>query len=141
MLCIGIPCRFTSPISGFSTYGEVKYAKGCLDVACKNDTYISHAMEFAKNADATIIVAGLDLSIEREGLDRTSLLFPGYQKQLIDEVSMVSKGPVILVLMSGGVVDVSFVKESDKVQAILWVGYPGEEATVSCTANRRLEMQ
>lgn len=29
--------------------------------------------------------------------------------------------------MSGGGLDISFAKKSDKVQAILWAGYPGEE--------------
>lgn len=63
---------------------------GCGDVACKNGSNIFQAMEVAKNADATIVVVGLDLSFEREGFDRTDFLLPGYQKELIEGVSMVS---------------------------------------------------
>lgn len=126
-LCTGVPCRFISPINGFSKYGKVKYAQGCGAVACKNESYIHQAMQASKNADATIIIAGLDLDFERESLDRTDFLLPGYQQTMIEEVSMVSKEPVILVIMSGGGLDISFAKDSDKIQSILWAGYPGEE--------------
>lgn len=81
----------------------------------------------AKEADATIILAGLDLTVEAEGLDRTDLLLPGYQRQLIDQVSEVSRGPVILVIMSAGGVDISFARDNSKIASILWAGYPGEE--------------
>lgn len=99
---------------------------GC-DVACQNESLIFPAMTAAKKADATILVVGLDLSVEAEGLDRVDLLLPGYQTQLINQVAQVSKGPVILVVMSAGCVDISFAKQNDKIKAILWAGYPGEE--------------
>lgn len=125
--CLGIPCQYTSPINGFSEYVKVEYATGCADVECKNETYIFHAIQAAKNADATIINVGLSLDIEAEGLDRLDLLLPGYQKQLVQQVSMVSKGPVILVVMSAGGVDISFAKNDSNIHAILWAGYPGEK--------------
>jgi beta-D-xylosidase 4 len=84
-------------------------------------------MESAKKADATIILAGIDLSIEAESLDRDDLLLPGYQTQLINQVASVSNGPVVLVLMSAGGVDISFAKSNGDIKSILWVGYPGEE--------------
>ncbi|TQD71672.1 hypothetical protein C1H46_042792 [Malus baccata] len=123
----GIPCRFTSPLDAFSSYGEVKYEMGCDGVACANDSLIFPAMRAAKHADATIIFAGLDLSVEAESLDRVDLLLPGYQTQFINQVAQVSKGPVILVIMSAGGVDISFAKQNDNINAILWAGYPGEE--------------
>ncbi|XP_052179896.1 beta-xylosidase/alpha-L-arabinofuranosidase 1-like [Diospyros lotus] len=123
----GVPCRFMSPIDGFSTFSKVKYEMGCAEVACKNDSFIFASMKAAKNADATVIVAGLDLSFEAESLDRVDLLLPGYQTQLINQVASVAKGPVILVIMSAGGVDISFAKENPKIGAILWAGYPGEE--------------
>lgn len=126
-LCIGVPCRYVSPIEGFSAFGEVKYEMGCGDVACKNDSLIFPAMEAAREADATILVVGLDLSVESEGRDRVDLLLPGYQNLLINQVSKASKGPVILVIMTAGGVDISFAKESTNIQSILWAGYPGQE--------------
>lgn len=100
---------------------------GCDKVACKNDTFIFNAMEAAKNADATVVVVGLDLSAEAESLDRVDLLLPGFQNQLIKQVAEVSKGPVILVVLSAGGVDISEAKKDPNVKAILWAGYPGEE--------------
>ncbi|KAM1213282.1 hypothetical protein PS2_004713 [Malus domestica] len=123
----GIPCQFTSPLGAFSSYGEVKYEMGCDGVVCANDSLIFPAMKAAKHADATIIFAGLDLSVEAESLDRVDLLLPGYQTLFINQVAQVSKGPVILVIMSAGGVDVSFAKQNDNINAILWAGYPGEE--------------
>ncbi|CAB4306790.1 unnamed protein product [Prunus armeniaca] len=122
----GVPCQYTSPIDAFKSYGEVTYEVGC-DVACQNESLIFPAMRAAKKADATILVVGLDLSVEAEGLDRVDLLLPGYQTQLINQVAQVSRGPVILVVMSAGCVDISFAKQNDKIKAILWAGYPGEE--------------
>ena len=123
----GTPCRYTSPIDGFSSYGRVNYEAGCPDVKCNDETLILPAVESTKIADATIIVAGIDLSIEAESLDRVDLLLPGKQTDLINQVADAAKGPVVLVIMSAGGVDISFAKNNPKVQAILWVGYPGEE--------------
>jgi beta-D-xylosidase 4 len=123
----GTPCQYTSPINGFSTYGKVNYAAGCGDVKCNDASLIPPAVESAKIADATIILAGLDLSIEAESVDRLDLLLPGKQTDLINQVAAAAKGPVILVLMCAGGVDISFAKSNPKIKAILWAGYPGAE--------------
>lgn len=79
-----------------------------------------------READATVLVMGLDQSIEAETRDRTGLLLPGYQQELVTRVAQASKGPVILVLMSGGPIDVTFAKNNPRVAAIIWAGYPGQ---------------
>jgi beta-D-xylosidase 4 len=103
------------------------YEMGCGEMACRNDSVIFPAMEAAKKADATLLLMSLDLSIEAENLDREDLLLPGYQTQLINQVAQVSRGPVILIIMSAGGVYISFARDNDKIQAILWVGHPGQE--------------
>ncbi|OVA16673.1 Glycoside hydrolase [Macleaya cordata] len=123
----GVPCKYTSPLDAFSTVVNVSYAPGCSDIACKNESLIFNAMQAAKKEEATIIFAGLDLSIEAESLDRVDLLLPGYQTQMINQVAAVAKGPVILVIMSAGGVDISFAHKNPNIDAILWAGYPGEE--------------
>ncbi|KAF2314665.1 hypothetical protein GH714_028370 [Hevea brasiliensis] len=122
----GVPCRIVAPIDGFSIYANVSYEIGC-DVACKNQSLIFPATKAAKEADATVIVAGIDLSVEAESLDREDLLLPGYQTELINQVAKVAKAPVILVIMSAGGIDISFAKDNTNIKAILWAGYPGEE--------------
>lgn len=74
-----------------------------------------------------MIVVGLDLSIEAEDVDRVDLLLPGLQTQLIEQVAAASKGPVVLVIMSAGGIDISFAKNISNIKAIVWAGYPGEE--------------
>nr|GMD08228.1 beta-xylosidase/alpha-L-arabinofuranosidase 1-like [Ipomoea batatas] len=123
----GVPCNYTSPVDGFSAYTKVDFQMGCADVICKNDSLIFPAMRAAEKADATVILAGLDLIVEAESLDREDLLLPGFQTQLINQVASAAKGPVILVLMSAGGLDISFAKDNNKIPAILWAGYPGEE--------------
>ncbi|KAK4399329.1 Beta-xylosidase/alpha-L-arabinofuranosidase 1 [Sesamum angolense] len=123
----GVPCKYTSPIDGLSKFGEVIYEMGCDGVLCKNESLIFPAMRAASKADATILVFGLDLSVEAESLDRVDLLIPGYQSQLISQVAEVSKGPVVVVVMSAGGVDISFAKNDPNIHSIIWAGYPGEE--------------
>ncbi|XP_058077572.1 probable beta-D-xylosidase 5, partial [Magnolia sinica] len=123
----GIPCRYVSPLEGLSKYAEVDYKMGCDQIICRNETFIFHAVEASKHSDATIIFVGLDLSVENEGLDRTNLVLPGYQTQLIREIADAAKSPVIVVVLSAGGVDINFAKNNGKIGAILWAGYPGEE--------------
>ncbi|KAL5981647.1 hypothetical protein ACLOJK_015710 [Asimina triloba] len=101
--------------NGFSEYANVDYQIGCADAKCKNESFISQAVEASKETDATIILVGLDLSIEAEGSDRTDLLLPGYQTQLINQIARAAVGPVVLVIMSAGCVDISFARDNPKI--------------------------
>ncbi|KAK7302497.1 hypothetical protein RJT34_13387 [Clitoria ternatea] len=121
----GIPCNYISPLQGLTALVPTSYAPGCPDVQCAN-AQLDDATKIAASADATVIVVGASLAIEAESLDRVNILLPGQQQLLVSEVANVSKGPVILVIMSGGGMDVSFAKTNDKITSILWVGYPGE---------------
>ncbi|KAI4296324.1 hypothetical protein L6164_036290 [Bauhinia variegata] len=121
----GIPCKYTSPLQGLTALVPTSFAPGCPNVQC-GTAQLDDAQKIAASADATVIVVGASLAIEAESLDRVTILLPGQQQQLVTEVAAVSKGPVILVIMSGGGMDVSFAKTNDKIKSILWVGYPGE---------------
>ncbi|GLT42629.1 hypothetical protein SLA2020_166190 [Shorea laevis] len=122
----GFPCQYTSPLQGIRNYAKTIHQPGCADVACSNDTLFGGAINAARQADATVLVMGLDQSIEAEFIDRIELLLPGRQQDLISQVAMASKGPTILVLMSGGPIDVSFAKNDPRISAIIWAGYPGQ---------------
>ncbi|MBA0872786.1 hypothetical protein Goshw_020787, partial [Gossypium schwendimanii] len=76
----------------------------------------------------TTPLQGLTASVATKYLPGCSNVTCGNAQQplLIKEVAKVAKGPVILVIMSGGGFDISFAKHNDKVTSILWVGYPGE---------------
>ncbi|XP_042476862.1 probable beta-D-xylosidase 2 [Macadamia integrifolia] len=122
----GVPCGYTSPLQGIGRYAKTIHQTGCSDVACGSDQLFGAAVNAARQADATVLVMGLDQSIEAEYRDRVGLLLPGRQQELVSRVAMASKGPTVLVLMSGGPLDVSFAQNDPRVSAILWVGYPGQ---------------
>ncbi|XP_042517321.1 probable beta-D-xylosidase 2 [Macadamia integrifolia] len=122
----GVPCGYTTPLQGIGRYATAIHQPGCSDVACDSNDMFGAALDAARQADATVLVMGLDQSIEAELKDRVGLLLPGRQQELVSSVAMASKGPTVLVLMSGGPIDVSFANDDPRISAILWVGYPGQ---------------
>lgn len=115
-----------SQLAGITT----SYAKGC-DIYHNDTSGIASASALAAVADATIIVVGNSAESsnpvrESEGKDRESIKFPGVQEDLITQAAAASKGPVIVVIMSGGAQDLRTIKTNDQVAGILWVGYPGQ---------------
>ena len=92
---------------------------------------IEQAVEVAKKADSVVLVMGLDQGQEREYQDRADLLLPGMQRSLIESVARAAKRPVVLVMLCGGPVDVSFAKRNPKIGGILWAGYPGESGGIA----------
>nr|XP_043606490.1 beta-xylosidase/alpha-L-arabinofuranosidase 1-like isoform X2 [Erigeron canadensis]XP_043606492.1 beta-xylosidase/alpha-L-arabinofuranosidase 1-like isoform X2 [Erigeron canadensis] len=121
----GIPCKYTTPLQGLSASVKTVYQSGCRNIGCATAQF-NRAKKAAAAADAVVLVMGDDLSEEAEGRDRTSVSLPGQQNRLITEVASVAKGPVILVIMSGGGMDIGFAKKNTKIGSILWVGLPGE---------------
>ncbi|PSR97910.1 Beta-D-xylosidase [Actinidia chinensis var. chinensis] len=122
----GKACGYTTPLQGIGRYARTIHQLGCSGVACLGNQQFGAAEAAARQADATVLVMGLDQSMEAEFRDRTGVLLPGHQRELVSRVAMVSRGPLVLVLMSGGPIDVSFAKNDPRVAAILWVGYPGQ---------------
>ncbi|KAL9242970.1 hypothetical protein vseg_016918 [Gypsophila vaccaria] len=122
----GVPCGYVTPLQGIGKYAKTIHQQGCADVGCNDDKLFGPAIFAASQADATIIIMGLDQSIEAEFRDRAGLLLPGRQQELVSKVAAASKGPTVLVLMSGGPVDVSLAQNDPKVSAIVWAGYPGQ---------------
>ncbi|KAH7676325.1 Xylan 1,4-beta-xylosidase protein [Dioscorea alata] len=124
----GKPCGFVTPVDGLKKYGaNIVYETGCGDVHCRNTTFIWPAVRAARKADATVIITGLNLDIEAEGNDRVDLELPGYQNLMIRMVAAEAKGPVILVILSAGGVNIAEFTESPNISAILWAGYPGQQ--------------
>lgn len=123
---IGDPCKYVTPRQGLGEYvDKTDYVAGCSNTACEIAD-VDGATAAAIQADATILVVGLALEQERESFDRTNLLLPGQQQELVLAVAAGSKGPLVLVVMSGGCIDISFAQDNPKIGAILWVGYPGQ---------------
>ncbi|MFQ6628628.1 hypothetical protein Gotur_006609, partial [Gossypium turneri] len=97
----GPPCKPVTPLQGLQSYvKDTRFHQGCNAVNCSS-SFIAQSVKIAKGADHV-------------------------QQNLISRIARVAKNPVILVLLSGGPVDISFAKNDQHIGSILWAGYPGE---------------
>ncbi|KAG5612585.1 hypothetical protein H5410_023866 [Solanum commersonii] len=112
----GYPCKNVTLLQGLQGYVEnITYHPGC---------------DFTNCTSAAIDEA----TLEREKLDRTELGLPGMQETSLQRLSEAASKPVIVVLMCGGPVDVTFAKDNQNIGDILWVGYPGEGGAATALA-------
>ena len=125
---------------------EVKYAKGYSQDPSAKDKLIEEAVELAKSSDEVIIVGGLKhvedqlklennaLSVDEdeevkhridsEGYDKSDLILPYDQDELIKRILEVNKNAVI-VMLTGSPVDMS--EWADEAKAIVQTWYNGME--------------
>ena len=127
-----------------SILGEkrVKYAKGC-SINDDDKSQFADALAAAKDSEYVVFVGGLDNTVEGEGYfldkeadekgggavtrpDRPSgtVLLPGVQNELINEIAKVNPN-IILVVISGGTCSVTPVIKN--VKGLLYAFYPGQE--------------
>ncbi|XP_016444635.1 putative beta-D-xylosidase 7 [Nicotiana tabacum] len=129
----GIPCKNVSLLQGFQhIVKSIHYHPGCNFVNCTSAA-THEAVDVAKKAQYVVLIMGLDQRMERESWDRTELGLPGQQETLITAVAKAAAEPVILVLVGGGPIDISFAKKNPKIGGILWIGYPGEAGAAALT--------
>lgn len=119
---------------------EVKYQNNYGDAIAQllwaepQENVLQEAMQVANQADAIVLVLGLNERLEGEemkveadgfeGGDRTSLNLPANQEELLK--AMVATGkPVTLVLINGSALSINWA--NDNVPAILTAGYPGQQ--------------
>lgn len=110
--------------------GSHMYKNKVEPLAWENDR-ISEAVTVAKHSDVTIVVLGLDETMEGEEFDqgnaygsgdKESLRLPECQNRLLEAVINTGK-PVIVVVMAGSAMDLSYAEKH--AAAILQVWYPG----------------
>jgi beta-D-xylosidase 4 len=85
------------------------------------------ALSAANAADFIIYAGGIDNSIEAESMDRNTIVWPGNQLQLINDLSQIQK-PFVVLQFGGGQVDDSTLLSNTGVNALLWGGYPSQAA-------------
>lgn len=94
---------------------------------------LSEARIVAENSDVVILCVGLDETLEGEegdtgnsysSGDKSSLLLPESQQLLLEALAETGK-PVVLCMMAGSDIDLSFAKEH--FSAILQLWYPGSQ--------------
>ncbi|KAF2104135.1 glycoside hydrolase [Rhizodiscina lignyota] len=115
-----------SPLEAFqSKFDSVTYELGTA-INASNTTGFSNALSAAKSADLIVYLGGIDTSIEAEGLDRPSIVWPEFQLSLISELSKTGK-PLAVVQFGAGQIDDTSLLSNKNVNALLWAGYPGQD--------------
>lgn len=132
----GFAKSITTPVEGIinavSAGTQVTWDTGCKHLG--NEPLSEKSLGWAI-ADADVIIAVLGLSPQFEGEeaeeansdgggDRNSIALPGMQQKLLEFLHRTGK-PVILVLMGGSAVDISWAREN--IPAIMMAWYPGEK--------------
>lgn len=82
------------------------------------------AVEMAKKADVVLLYIGTTLNTEAEGRDRTTMVLPGNQQELVEAVMAVNKKTVV-VEMNAGPLAVPWIKEN--VPAVIEAWWGGDE--------------
>lgn len=85
---------------------------------------IKEAVAAARKADVAIVFVGTNHDVETEALDRTTLLLPFGQDELIKAVSAVNK-KTIVVVVAAAPVDLNVTDKA--VSSIVWAWYNGSE--------------
>ncbi len=86
---------------------------------------IKKAVELAKNSDVAVLVLGEGQDMSGEAASRSTLELPGRQQELLEEVTKTGK-PVVLVLMNGRQLDITWAAQNNVV-SILEIWYPGTQ--------------
>ncbi|SCX16229.1 beta-glucosidase [Lachnospiraceae bacterium YSD2013] len=139
----GTASRYVTVLEGMQDYlGDsvrVFTSEGChlcklksQDLAVENDR-ISEVKEICDLSDVVVCVMGLDSGLEGEegdqgnqfaSGDKPNLLLPGLQSKVL-EAAKASGKPVVLVVLSGSALDLSWA--DDNIPAIIEGWYPGAE--------------
>lgn len=122
----GIPSHIVTPLEGVCKYVDnVTYARGC-SIAGNTTPDFDEAIKVAAVAEQVVAFVGLDQSQEREDIDRHHLVLPRFQATLIDRLMSAAKRPIVVVVISGGGLDLSAYKMHSKVGAMIFAGYLGQ---------------
>lgn len=138
---VGTSSEYITPLEGIKRYvGDdvrVLYAEGCHlwkdkveQLADAKDRMVE-AVLAAEQSDVVVMCLGLDAFLEGEegdagneyaSGDKKDLRLPGLQQELLEKVTAVGK-PVVLLLLAGSAMDLSWADEN--VDAIIDMWYPG----------------
>lgn len=107
-------------VDGYSLDGD-GYSKELID----------EAVTEAKNYNKIVLVMGLFEHYEAEGYDRSNINLPEGQLKLLEELSKVNRN-IVSVVISGGVVDLSF---NSRIKGLLYSGLGGESGAIAILEN------
>jgi beta-glucosidase len=86
---------------------------------------LAEAVTLAGRSDVAVVVVGYSFKLESEGFDRPSMDLPSGQDELIEAVAAANRNTVVVIVAGA---PVSMTRWIDKVPAVLYAWYGGQEA-------------
>jgi beta-glucosidase len=99
---------------------NVTYTRGC-NVNDSDKSGFEAAIESAKNADAVVVVVGEHEWMSGEAASRSMIRLPGVQQELIEALLQTNR-PLVVVLMNGRPLAISWVAENAPAILETWFG-------------------
>lgn len=142
----GTASEYVTVLEGIRSASEEKgirvlYSEGChlykdkTSVLAVSNDRLSEARSVAKRSDCVVVCLGLDADIEGEegdtgnefaSGDKINLDLPGRQQLLLEETVKAANGkPVIVILISGSALALTWADENANVNGIMQAFYPG----------------
>jgi beta-D-xylosidase 4 len=122
----GTPPFLISPLAGAVAAGySVTFVQGTT-ISGTDTSGFAGAMAAAEAADVIVYAGGIDNTVEAESLDRTSIVWPGVQLNLVQSLATVGK-PLVVVQFGGGQIDNTVLKSNFGVRCMF--------AMVLCTCS------
>ena len=130
----GIQDEADDTVNVLYSQGSHLYIDRVEPLAVENDR-LAEAVTVAEHSDIVVLVVGLDETLEGEegdtgnsyaSGDKVDLSIPASQRAMADAVIATGK-PIVMAVMTGSAMDLSFAKEADNVKAIIQTWYPGAE--------------
>ncbi|KAF1959787.1 glycoside hydrolase [Byssothecium circinans] len=122
----GIPPYIHGPLYAAQQLGyRVNYANG---PTLQNETsgdWTQPGLAAAEHADIVLYFGGIDITVERESLDRTNIAWSPSQLAHIEQLGALGK-PLVVIQM-GTSLDHSPLLNNENVSALVWAGYGGQE--------------
>lgn len=100
----------------------VHFAKGLSTSRDNTELLFDEAIQAATQSDVVIMVLGEESILSGEAHSRTNIDLPGSQNALIEQISLLGK-PIVLVVLAGRPITLAPIY--DKVDAILYAWHPG----------------
>lgn len=108
-------------LKAYNGASNLIYAEGCKTTGDDRNGF-NAAISAARKAQKIVMVIGESADWSGEASSRTSINIPGVQTELLERLKALNK-PIIIVLMNGRPLDLSY--ESELADAMLETWYPG----------------
>jgi beta-glucosidase len=126
------PTKIDDTISSVKEYdlNYVGFEPGYKRYGKSSRSLIKKAMKLAENADVLLLYLGLHEYSEVEGIDRTDMLLPKNQLELLDELVTLNK-KIVVILACGSPVEIDFETKVDAIVHSYLSGQAGAKATLN----------